>query len=486
MIISDLLDIEASGCRLVAGAMGVHRDLLWAHSCELPDPYRWLGHNELLMTIGHCVPGEAPEQVDFIRHLERAGLCGLVVEDNDQAPQLHPEALEVANLLGFPVMLMKPQVPFASIARMVAAANNSNQAQQLMTLNQLYRAALGEYEHPSGFAQQLEDVFRVAMSAVDISTGVSVLPGSLTVHSSEIKKLSSEVLPYGQGMINRMSSLRDGELSVWSLPTQRPTVLLVEESAGSMLDSFTMTHLSQVIAGEVNRRTHTALGLAHQRSHLFADSLENSTSQDRLVRDATQLGQPVQDLLIAITAIDNEELVFSSLSLAGIAHASQIQNGYYASIVRSTDLPVLASISEFHGIGIGISPAVADLSEVKDGLLRAQVAYESGDGVESGILPYDEVNFSLAPKSASQAKEIVDRVLGPLSQAGTSEQALIDTLCAYLDANRNWNEASAKLGIHRQTLSYRIGRIEQLTGRNLKSSKDLAELWIARIALKRS
>ncbi|MGP9527525.1 PucR family transcriptional regulator [Glutamicibacter sp. AOP5-A2-18] len=486
MIISDLLAMEATGCRLIAGSEGINREILWAHSCELPDPYRWLGQNELLMTIGHCVPNDAQEQVEFIRRLERAGLCGVVVEDNDLAPQLHPEALETANHLGLPVMLMKRAVPFASIVRMVAAANKSNQAQQLMTLNHLYRAALGEYEHPSGFAQQLESVFKVAMTAVDVATGVDVLPGSLTVDSSEIKKLASEVLPYGQGMINRMGSLRGGELSVWSLPTQRSTVLLVEESPGSMLDSFTMTHLIQVIAGEVNRRTHTALGLAHQRRHLLPDSLESSTPQDRLVRDATQLGQPVQDLMVAITSTNNEELVFSSLSLAGIAHASHIQNGYYASLVRSADLPVLQSLSEYHGIGIGISPTITNLGGVKDGLLRAQVAYESSDGPKTGIVRYDEVSFSLAPKSESQAKEIVERVLGPLRQAGSSEQSLIDTLCAYLDENRNWIETSAKLGIHRQTLSYRIGRIEQLTGRNLKSSKDLAELWIARIALKRS
>ncbi|MBF6671025.1 MULTISPECIES: helix-turn-helix domain-containing protein [Glutamicibacter] len=62
----------------------------------------------------------------------------------------------------------------------------------------------------------------------------------------------------------------------------------------------------------------------------------------------------------------------------------------------------------------------------------------------------------------------------------------MDTLCAYLDENRNWNAASARLGTHRQTLGYRIGRIEQLTGRNLKSSKDLAEFWEARKALNRS
>ena len=486
MKISDLLDMEAAGCRIIAGAGGVDREILWAHSCELPDPYRWLGQNELLMTIGHCLPADPAEHVDFIRRLERAGLSGMVMEDSEKPPKLHPDALLAADRLALPVILMKRAIPFASIARMVAAANDSNQAQQLMTLNQLYRAVLGNFDDPLGFKRQLEGVFKVAMTTVDLLTGVEILPGTLSLHSEEIKQLANGALPYGKAMINRMGSLRAGEVSAWSLPTQRPTALLVEESPGSMLDSFTMTHLSQVVAGEANRRTHTTLGLAHQRSHLLTDALDSSIVQERLLRDAAQLQQPIHDLTVAVTSMQNEELLFTALSLAGIAHASHGHNGHYVSLVSTKDVQALAKLAEYHHFGIGVSPSIANLEGVRDGLLRAQLAYESWDGSSAEVISYEDVGFSIAPRSESEAKEIVERVLGPLRQAGASEQTLIDTLCAYLDEDRNWNATSARLGIHRQTLGYRIGRIEQLTGRNLKSSKDLAELWVARTALKRS
>lgn len=56
----------------------------------------------------------------------------------------------------------------------------------------------------------------------------------------------------------------------------------------------------------------------------------------------------------------------------------------------------------------------------------------------------------------------------------------------YLYHDRNWAASAAPLGIHRQALGYRLQRIEQLTGRSLKNTRDLAELWIARAALKRT
>jgi purine catabolism regulator len=63
--------------------------------------------------------------------------------------------------------------------------------------------------------------------------------------------------------------------------------------------------------------------------------------------------------------------------------------------------------------------------------------------------------------------------------------AYLDTLCAYLDNERNWSATAAALGVHKQTLAYRLQRIEKLTGRNLKSTRDIAEMWIARSALER-
>jgi purine catabolism regulator len=48
-----------------------------------------------------------------------------------------------------------------------------------------------------------------------------------------------------------------------------------------------------------------------------------------------------------------------------------------------------------------------------------------------------------------------------------------------LSHDRSWQRAADSLHVHRQTLVYRMRRVEELTGRRLDSSKDLAELWLA-------
>ena len=54
--VRNLLDMDALGTSLLAGQNGLDRVVLWAHSCEMPNPEQWLGPNELLMTVGLCIP----------------------------------------------------------------------------------------------------------------------------------------------------------------------------------------------------------------------------------------------------------------------------------------------------------------------------------------------------------------------------------------------------------------------------------------------
>ena len=48
-----------------------------------------------------------------------------------------------------------------------------------------------------------------------------------------------------------------------------------------------------------------------------------------------------------------------------------------------------------------------------------------------------------------------------------------------LRLDRSWQRAAPALHIHKQTLGYRIRRIEQITGRGLTRTEDIAEWWIA-------
>ena len=42
-----------------------------------------------------------------------------------------------------------------------------------------------------------------------------------------------------------------------------------------------------------------------------------------------------------------------------------------------------------------------------------------------------------------------------------------------------WNKAAERLYVHRHTLRYRMKRVEDITGRDLGSSQDRMEFWLA-------
>jgi purine catabolism regulator len=93
----------------------------------------------------------------------------------------------------------------------------------------------------------------------------------------------------------------------------------------------------------------------------------------------------------------------------------------------------------------------------------------------------DDLGGSLfLPATREDSYGVGRRVLGQLidydAEHGTE---LVQSLRAFLEENRSWQRASARLHIHKQTLVYRIARIEAVTGRSLSNTADVAELWLA-------
>ncbi|MGL5824721.1 MAG: helix-turn-helix domain-containing protein, partial [Nocardioides sp.] len=53
----------------------------------------------------------------------------------------------------------------------------------------------------------------------------------------------------------------------------------------------------------------------------------------------------------------------------------------------------------------------------------------------------------------------------------------------FLQSGRSWKRCSERMHLHKQTIVYRIKRIEELLGRSLDDMDDLAEIWLAIRAL---
>ena len=77
-------------------------------------------------------------------------------------------------------------------------------------------------------------------------------------------------------------------------------------------------------------------------------------------------------------------------------------------------------------------------------------------------------------------RAFADSMLAPLDAYDRDHDGeLLSSLQAFLQHNARWETAAAELFVHRHTLRYRMRKVEELTGRDLSSSFDRMEFWLA-------
>ena len=137
--------------------------------------------------------------------------------------------------------------------------------------------------------------------------------------------------------------------------------------------------------------------------------------------------------------------------------------------------------------GDGITTAVG-VSTVSAGIEYLPRARQESHAA-LGLLPEDGGVMALPELSPFRylvlnSDEIARNLVDPrISRALTDDQAkgavLAETIRAFVAADMNLREAADALRIHHNTAKYRLRRIQQLTGRNIRSVTDLVELLVA-------
>jgi DNA-binding PucR family transcriptional regulator len=70
-------------------------------------------------------------------------------------------------------------------------------------------------------------------------------------------------------------------------------------------------------------------------------------------------------------------------------------------------------------------------------------------------------------------------LLGPLARDTGAARTLRETLRVWLARHGNWDRAAADLGVHRNSVRYRIGRVERDLGVDLADAEQRMRLWFA-------
>jgi hypothetical protein len=130
---------------------------------------------------------------------------------------------------------------------------------------------------------------------------------------------------------------------------------------------------------------------------------------------------------------------------------------------------------------VGVSAAGRGLDGASEARRQARLACAAASPGTSEVLRFEEHPLRvLVASSPDQAKIVAEAVLAPVIELADGDRGvLLDTARAWLAAGGSTSRAARELHVHRNTVRYRVKRLEELTGRDLARPIDAAELHVA-------
>lgn len=488
LTVQDLLDVPHLHLSLLAGASGVDREVSWVHISDLQDPWKWLAPGELLLTNGLGLPPHEADQAAFLERLNEIEVCGVAVAADMPAPAipLAAGAAAVADRLGMPLLRVPYAIPFSAIQQFAAVSRSKDESAsvRLRTVSQTYDILRGGIaaSHPKpDIMRRLGECLSCHLHLVDTHLGRCLLASAdAPDRAAQIHALESSAMLPG---VMRLPGAGVHSLIV-PVPSEPGLALLVEPDTSAVPELEVLHHVGTVMGvlvaelrGEWRRKRRTA-------ESLLSRILRSDIDTDSAVAALARLGlRGTSTLVLAARAEAGDhdvEDIFRSLAVLQIP----------ALVTSTDDYVLLLTDTEEHGHDavdllsskrfiLGVSDVAAAIADVpvaaRQALWALGVAAEGSAGT---------VRFSgdglLLPRTFLEAEVIVDRLLGALiayDRAHSTE--LVATLRAFLRHDGSWSAAASWLRVHKQTLGYRLKRVEEVTGRSLKSVTDTSQLWFA-------
>lgn len=477
--VQDLLDMEEFGLTLLAGEAGVSRPVAWAHSAEITDVSDFLNGNELILSTGLSFPESREEQLEYLDSLAAAGAAGLGL--GTRRPELTPEFLARADELRMPVMHTAWVVPYSNIARWVASCNSENYQRNLELQLRILEVLRWQSEHnaaPRAVVERLEKLTktRIFVSYEDGSSVFIGMPERARPPVEAEHPLSFESARNTRRLKLPITSSKEVFLTIDAMD---PEIFSYGGATQQLSSAISVLVMSYFHEHEYSRRF---------QAELLSAFLSSGSIPPGALRMLQSIGFSENDssLVLAVMTVA-EDRVRENL-------ASRLQMDLSPALIltQQNELIVLTTPAQSDGlrpsldrfdVKAGISSPFPESEDLHIHLGQARWAAQYGQfGSEMRLVRFEDIEqfnpwLNLEPSAMDQ---VVRHVLGTLVQYDRRHGTeLVTTLGTYFRENRSLKTTAERLIIHPQTLRYRLKRIQEITGRDLDATQNLAEFWWA-------
>ncbi|MGC5034761.1 PucR family transcriptional regulator [Streptomyces sp. DT190] len=188
---------------------------------------------------------------------------------------------------------------------------------------------------------------------------------------------------------------------------------------------------------------------------------------------------------IAVAHTGDEAIALVPLPAVSTEHDGSETGVLADALLESVRSPLTAGLDDDGRLTLGVSAAVHSAEGLRGALEEARharrvAAARPGRVCAAGHqeLASHVLLLPFVPDDVRRA--FTARLLDPLRDYDRRHRAeLIPTLEAFLDCDGSWTRCATRLHLHVNTLRYRVGRIEQLTSRDLSRLEDKLDFFLA-------
>ena len=188
---------------------------------------------------------------------------------------------------------------------------------------------------------------------------------------------------------------------------------------------------------------------------------------------------------IAVAHTGGEAVALVPLPSVSSEHDGSEAGLHADALLAAVRDPLSAGLDDDGRVTLGVSASVHSAEGLRGALEEARharrvAAARSGRVCAAGHqeLASHVLLLPFVPDDVRRA--FTARLLDPLRDYDRSHRAeLIPTLEAFLDCDGSWTRCATRLHLHVNTLRYRVGRIEQLTSRDLSRLEDKLDFFLA-------
>ncbi|WP_406179863.1 PucR family transcriptional regulator [Streptomyces canus] len=188
---------------------------------------------------------------------------------------------------------------------------------------------------------------------------------------------------------------------------------------------------------------------------------------------------------IAVAHTGDEAIALVPLPAVSTEHDGSEAGILADALLESVRDPLSAGLDDDGRVTLGVSASVHSAEGLRGALEEARharrvAAARAGRVCAAGHqeLASHVLLLPFVPDDVRRA--FTARLLDPLRDYDRRHRAeLIPTLEAFLDCDGSWTRCATRLHLHVNTLRYRVGRIEQLTSRDLSRLEDKLDFFLA-------